>query len=283
MNETLSGVRGRLSEKYTKGETEAMIRIIFRNIMHYEPVDILLRKDSVLPGFIVRKIHKVVDELMKNRPIQYIFGQTYFCGHVFRVDESTLIPRPETEELVDMVADENPEADLDVLDAGTGSGCIAVSLAKAMRFPRVVGIDMSERALEVARLNASRLRAAVDFRRCDMLALPPSDNALYDVVVSNPPYVAESEKMEMEPSVLDYEPPEALFVPDSDPLVYYRALAAYGVHALKPGGRIYFEINSRFPGEMRELLAGLGYEDVDIRLDIRRMPRFAVGRKGGEE
>lgn len=279
MNQTLSDIRCRLSEKFPKGETDAFIRIIFRHVMGYEPVDILLHKDSVLPGFIVVKIHKVVDELLKNRPIQYIFRQTYFHGHVFEVDSSTLIPRPETEELVDLIVDRHKESDLRVLDAGTGSGCIAVSLALALKFSSVTAIDVSEDALKVARRNAESLKAKVEFVRTDILTLKPTEN-VFDIIVSNPPYIAESERKGMDLNVLDYEPSLALFVPDADPLKFYRALAAYGVIALVPGGCLYFEINSRFPDEMRQMLLSFGYRNIEIILDMQRLPRFVVAEKG---
>lgn len=279
MNQTIRDIRERLSGKYPKEETDGFIRIIFRNLMHYEPVDILLHKDSALPGFIVGKIHKVVDDLLKNRPIQYIFGQTYFHGHIFKVDESTLIPRPETEELVDLIVGDNKRQDLEVLDAGTGSGCIAVSLALALKFPKVTAVDISEEALRVARGNAEALKAEVDFFCRDMLAMEPEPER-YDIIVSNPPYIADSERAGMESNVLDYEPPGALFVPDSDPLRFYRALAVFGQVALRPRGRLYFEINSRFSVEMRGMLQSLGYANVDILNDIYRLPRFAVAEKG---
>ena len=280
LSQTIADIRRRLSVKFTKGETDAFVRIIFRQLMHYEPVDILLHKDSALPGFIVEKSHKVVDELLKNRPIQYIFGQTYFCGHVFRVDSSTLIPRPETEELVDWITDENVAADLRVLDCGTGSGCIAVSLALALKFAQVDAVDISAEALQVARANAEALRAKVRFELRDILSLPP-DTARYDIIVSNPPYITDSERGSMEPNVLDYEPATALFVPDADPLRFYRAIARYGQTALQAGGRLYFEINSRFPDETRRMLEELCYTDIEVRLDISRRPRFVRAVKGG--
>lgn len=279
VSQTIAEIRRSLSAKFAKGETDAFVRIIFRQLMHYESVDILLHKDSVLSGFIVEKIHKVVAELLKNRPIQYIFGQTYFCGHVFKVNESTLIPRQETEELVDWIADDNKQADLSVLDCGTGSGCIAVSLALALKFPQVAAIDISEGALEVAEQNAKALKAKVAFARRDILTMSADANR-YDIIVSNPPYVAESERAEMEPNVLDYEPQTALFVPDSNPLRFYRAIARYGLTALRDGGRLYFEINSRFPEEMQRMLAEMGYRDIETRLDISRRPRMMRATKG---
>ncbi len=277
LNQTLLDFRQRLSGLYPKGEVDGFVRIACYNILHYESVDILLHKDSVLPDFIVDKFHKVADELLKKRPIQYIFRNAYFHGHRFEVNEATLIPRPETEELVDMIVDENRESDLRVLDGGTGSGCIAVSLALALKFADVTAIDLSDAALAVAERNAEVLKAKVTFRRQDMLRLTPCGER-YDIIVSNPPYIADSEKVDMDKNVLAYEPHMALFVPDSDPLRFYRALAVYGTWTLVPGGRLYFEINSRFPAEMTRLLEGMGYTDVEIRKDMQRMPRFAVAK-----
>lgn len=277
LNQTLLDFRQRLSGLYPKGEVDGFVRIACYNILHYESVDILLHKDSVLPDFIVDKFHKVADELLKKRPIQYIFRNAYFHGHRFEVNEATLIPRPETEELVDMIVDENRESDLRVLDGGTGSGCIAVSLALALKFADVTAIDLSDAALAVAARNAEALKAKVTFRRQDMLRLTPCGER-FDIIVSNPPYIADSEKAEMDENVLAYEPHTALFVPDSDPLRFYRALAVYGTQTLVPGGRLYFEINSRFPKEMTEMLEELGYADVEIRKDMQRMPRFAIAK-----
>ncbi len=277
LNQTLLDFRQRLSGLYPKGEVDGFVRIACYNILHYESVDILLHKDSVLPDFIVDKFHKVADELLKKRPIQYIFRNAYFHGHRFEVNEATLIPRPETEELVDMIVDENRESDLRVLDGGTGSGCIAVSLALALKFADITAIDLSDAALAVAERNAEALKAKVTFRRQDMLRLTPCGER-YDIIVSNPPYIADSEKADMDKNVLAYEPHMALFVPDSDPLRFYRALAVYGTWTLVPGGRLYFEINSRFPAEMTRLLEGMGYTDVEIRKDMQRMPRFAVAK-----
>lgn len=281
VSQAIANIKRRLSPKYSKGETDAFVKIIFRQLLRYETVDILLHKDSALSGFIVGKIDKVVDELLKNRPIQYIFGQTYFCGHVFKVDESTLIPRPETEELVDWITDGNRQADLTVLDCGTGSGCIAISLALSLRFAEVDAIDISSAALNVARVNAEALKAKVRFAQRDILSLS-GDEGRYDIIVSNPPYIAKSERTGMEANVLDYEPASALFVSDADPLRFYRAVASYGQTALRDGGRLYFEINSRFCREMRQLLENLGYTDIDTRRDISGRPRMMRAVKGGD-
>lgn len=272
-------IRTALRPLYPAGEVEGFIRIIFRHLLHYEPVDILLRKDTVLPGFIPDKIDKVVEELKKSRPVQYIFNEARFHGHDFYVDGSVLIPRPETEELVDIIVDENGLSDLSVLDAGTGSGCIAISLALALKFPEVTAVDISGKALEVARRNAAALNARnIDFVCCDMLDMPV-EVGKYDIIVSNPPYIAESEKAGMDRNVLDYEPSEALFVPDDDPLRFYKALSRFGADALKPGGRLYFEINSRFPAEIKKMLDADGYVDVELLRDMQGLWRFARAHK----
>lgn len=281
IEQSVRKIRSVLRPMYPDGEVEGFIRIIFRHVLHYEPVDILLRKDTVLPDFIVDKINKVVSELQERRPIQYVFNEARFHGHDFYVDESVLIPRPETEELVDMIVDENRSSDLSVLDAGTGSGCIAVSLALALKFAEITAIDISEAAIGVARMNAERLKAKVGFLCQDMLDMPVVSGK-YDIIVSNPPYVAEGEKKEMDGNVLDYEPGVALFVPDDDPLRYYRALSDYGKSALKYGGRLYFEINSRFPDEMKALLEGDGYENVELRRDMQGLWRFVRACKRKE-
>ena len=266
LGQMIAVVRTRLRNQYPPGEVEGFIKIIFRQLLGYETVDILLHKDTELPDFIVTKTAKVVDQLCENRPIQYIFGKAWFHGHEFSVDSSTLIPRPETEELVDLIIDENRRSDLRVLDVGTGSGCIAVSLALGLKFASVDAIDISDPALAVARRNASLLRARVNFRRDDILSAKPNLNT-YDIIVSNPPYIADSELPSMAANVVHFEPHSALFVPDCDPLRFYRAIAQYARLALADGGRIYFEINSRYPDEMRALLDEHGFVDIAIRRD----------------
>ncbi len=278
MGETIKLLRERLSSAYPTGEVEAFIRIIFHRLLGYETVDLLLKKENRLPSFISEKVQQIIRQLLDKRPIQYIFGKADFCGHTFSVDGSTLIPRPETEELVDRIIDENPTADLQILDAGTGSGCIAISLALAMRFPEVCAIDISEAALAVAKANAASLRANVRFQKANMLHLP-YDTDRWDIIVSNPPYITLSEMASMDGNVTRNEPHEALFVDDSDPLKFYRVLSEYGSTALKPGGRIYFEINSRFPDEMRKLLRQTGYIHIDISRDMQGRYRFASAQK----
>ena len=275
IEQSVRKIRSVLRPLYPDGEVEGFIRIIFRHVLHYEPVDILLRKDTVLPDFIVDKINKVVSELQERRPIQYVFNEARFHGHDFYIDESVLIPRPETEELVDMIVDENKSSDLSVLDAGTGSGCIAVSLALALKFAEITAIDISEAAIGVARMNAERLKAKVGFLCQDMLDMP-AVSGKYDIIVSNPPYVTESERASMHPNVLNWEPRSALFVPDEDPLRFYRCIARLGTRMLTSGGRLYFEINQTQGVPLAHMLREEGYADIRVWQDIAHQDRFAT-------
>lgn len=256
------------------GEAQAIARIVMKHYMDYDAVDIVLRGDSVLPDFMPSKIESVVMRLKQNEPIQYILGKAYFYGREFTVTSRTLIPRPETEQLVDMIVDENNASDLKVLDIGTGSGCIAISLALALKFAQVTAIDISTAAIDVAMENARNNKAQVKFLQADALNLGHLGCEPLDIVVSNPPYVCDSEKVLMEPNVLNYEPHSALFVPDDDPLLFYRAIAQYSLRALKPGGRLYFEINRQFGRETAQMLTELGFDDVVVTRDSFGNNRF---------
>ena len=255
-------------------EVQAMIRIICEDIFNYDQVDVALRQESELPEFAPQRITDIIARLRRHEPLQYIVGSARFHGHKFRVTPATLIPRPETEQLVDLIVDENPEADLRVLDMGTGSGCIAISLARALKFAQVDALDISRDALEVARANAASLKVRVRFFESDMLA--PQPPARYDIIVSNPPYVCWSERDAMDRNVKDYEPGQALFVPDSDPLMYYKAIAPYAAQSLERGGHLYLEINQRFGNEVKQLLESAGMDGVRIIEDSYGKVRFAA-------
>ena len=255
-------------------EVQAMIRIICEDIFNYDQVDVALRQESELPEFAPQRITDIIARLRRHEPLQYIVGSARFHGHKFRVTPATLIPRPETEQLVDLIVDENPEPDLRVLDMGTGSGCIAISLARALKFAQVDALDISRDALEVARANAASLKVRVRFFESDMLA--PQPPARYDIIVSNPPYVCWSERDAMDRNVKDYEPGQALFVPDSDPLMYYKAIAPYAAQSLERGGQLYLEINQRFGNEVKQLLESAGMDGVRIIEDSYGKVRFAA-------
>ena len=255
-------------------EAQAMIRIICEDIFNYDQVDVALRQDSELPEFAQQRITDIISRLQRHEPLQYIVGSARFHGHRFKVTPAVLIPRPETEQLVDLIVDENSASDLRVLDIGTGSGCIAISLARALKFAQVDALDVSRDALAVARENAAALKVRVNFFESDILSPQPA--ARYDIIVSNPPYVCWNERESMECNVKDYEPGQALFVPDNDPLLFYKAIAPYAAQSLEKGGRLYLEINQRFGQEVKKLLEENGLDEIRIIEDSYGNTRFAA-------
>lgn len=228
-------------------------------------------------------IEKSVNELLTNRPVQYVIGKEVFCDMDFFVNENVLIPRPETEELVHHIKHEfegktDANADYDVLDIGTGSGCIAVSLAKLLSSSHITAIDISAGALEVAKRNAIANHATVDFIQADILSRPQLGRT-FDVIVSNPPYVCDCEKKDMRPNVLDFEPSTALFVSDNDPLLFYREIISFTQDTLKPDGSIWFEINERFGTETVKLCKDNGFSNTSVIKDFRGKDRFIKARR----
>ena len=259
-------------------EVQAMIRVICEDVFNYDPVDVALRQESELPEFAQERVTDIIMRLRRHEPLQYIVGSARFHGYRFKVTPAVLIPRPETEQLVDLIVDENQSSDLHVLDMGTGSGCIAISLARALKFAQVDALDVSRDALEVARQNAVDLKVKVRFFESDMLMQQPA--ATYDIIVSNPPYICWSEREAMEPNVKDYEPGQALFVPDNDPLLFYKAIVPYAAQSLERRGRLYLEINRRFGNEVKQLLLDNGFDEVRIVEDSYGNVRFAAAVRG---
>ncbi len=277
LKEAIEQLKSGLAGVAEPQEVQAMIRVICEDVFNYDPVDVALRQESELPGFAPQRIADIIARLQRHEPLQYIVGSARFHGHRFKVTPAVLIPRPETEQLVDLVIDENPASDLRVLDMGTGSGCIAISLARALKFAQVDALDVSRDALAIARENAAALKVKVRFFESDMLLPQPS--ASYDIIVSNPPYICWSERDTMDRNVKDYEPGQALFVPDNDPLLFYKAIARYAGESLERGGRLYLEINQRFGAEVKRLLEDSGLDEVRIIEDSYGKVRFAAAVK----
>lgn len=277
MNVPVSYIRRMLGECYPSHEAAALTRIVCCEMLGQRAVDYYLGKDITLSPNEEQTLQGILARLCKFEPLQYIQGHACFMGRDFHVQPGVLIPRPETEELVERMMGELG-AGLHVLDVGTGSGCIAVTLALQLPDARVSAWDVSPGALEVARANAAVLGVHVDFALRDVLSYEPSADERYDVIVSNPPYVTESEKCCMEKNVLDWEPGLALFVPDDDPLLFYRRIAALGVRMLLPGGRLYFEINRAYGPATVDMLCAMGYADVALSKDLSGNDRFVSAR-----
>lgn len=261
-----------LVPKVEEREARALAFIVLEDAFGLSRTDIYLGKDTAFSEDDTIRLEKILRRLEQGEPVQYAIGTAQFCDLTFRVTPDTLIPRPETEELVGWVASLLPSAaPCSVLDVGTGTGCIAISLAKQFPRAQVTAWDISEGALAVAQQNAETNGVTVDFRRTDVLevvnesaASAPSSEALY--IVSNPPYICERERAEMEAHVLDYEPASALFVPDADPLLFYRALARLG-QQLKAAA-VLVEINQAYGQETVEMFQSSGYSNVELRRDI---------------
>ena len=257
---------------YEEREARSYTAVVCEGRLGMRFTDVIVEPVAPCPDH--EELPQILAAIRDHCPAQYITGFAWFLDRKFAVREGVLIPRPETEELVRMITDRcRGRSGLRVLDVGTGSGCIAVTLAAEMKQAKVVAVDVSESALEVARENARRHRVSVDFVRCDMLQEGPS--GYFDLIVSNPPYVTLQEKDEMQPNVLRYEPHRALFVPDDDPLVFYRAIAEYGCCSLNPGGMLWFELNERYGSEVASLLEQSGYSEVAVHDDMFGKQRMA--------
>lgn len=264
-----------LSAAYDRAEAQAIAYRLLGHFLGVSRTDVLL--DKPISG------HQpdwptLLARLKAHEPVQYVLGEEEFYGRTFAVTPATLIPRPETEELVRLVLQEQnalPPAPCSLLDIGTGSGCIAVTLALELPDARVTAWDISPEALAVARKNAERLGATVNFEEHDVLNSQLSSlHSPFSILVSNPPYVAQAEAATIHPNVLDHEPHLALFVPDDDPLLFYKAIADLGLKALVPGGRVFLEINARFGAETAAVFAERGYESAQVLQDLAGKDRF---------
>ena len=269
-----------LEKIYGSEEANALIMILLEHYFGIDRVKIAMDSQLRLSESELLTLHFAVKELLKNKPVQYILGETEFCGMRFFVDENVLIPRPETEELVNQLVscsvNQLHSPSFRILDIGTGSGCIAISLAKLLKNSVVTAVDVSKKALEVAKKNAESNGVNVNFIKDDILN-PQNPKLLdnqFDIIVSNPPYVCESEKTEMRANVLDYEPSSALFVSDNDPLVFYRKILEFAQKALTPNGEIWFEINEKLGAEMKNLCIEKEFEKVEIIKDFRERDRI---------
>jgi release factor glutamine methyltransferase len=267
-----------LSKKYDGKEIRQFSYLLFDEWKGWNKARVHLNLEELLSESEVARFCLALEELKKHKPIQYIIGRTYFLGLELVVTPAVLIPRPETEELVDIIIRENTARKHDefsILDIGTGSGCIAVSLKKNFSHAAVSALDNSVDALQLAGKNAERNCCDIRFIHYDILQkTEQSDFRELDIIISNPPYIRESEKTEMFKNVLDYEPSEALFVPDHDPLVYYKAISDFATAHLKPFGLLYLEINEGFGPEIRSLLKMKEFNRVEIIKDMNGKDRF---------
>lgn len=268
-----------LCSVYDSDEAKAMTLILFEHYFNISRVEMALQPDLRLSESEMLKIHFAVKDLLKNKPIQYIIGETEFCDLKFKVNENVLIPRPETSEMVREIVNNQQSVANSILDIGTGSGCIAISLAKMLPQSKVYALDISEKALTTAKENALNNNVNINFIHDDILSLRNDIDIKFDVIVSNPPYVREMEKDEMRDNVLKWEPHNALFVSDDNPLIFYRTILGFAQSHLNDNGMIWFEINEFLAPEMTSLCKEFGFSDVKIFNDFRGKDRFMKLRK----
>lgn len=279
----------RLTPLYAAGEAQAIARMALDMRFGLSLTDVLCGKVNDLSAEDTRLLEEIVRRLETGEPVQYVLGEAPFCGRNFHVEPGVLIPRPETEMLLPLIckaAKASPSSPVTILDIGTGSGCIAITASLKLPEAQVTAWDISDKALHIAQNNAERLGARVTFEKQNALTAAEdyTDNTFpgsrqYDIIVSNPPYIAERERKNMAPNVLDHEPTVALFVPDATPLLFYKAISHYAVKALKPSGCLLFEINPLFAEELKEMLQEAGFNDVELMTDLFGKQRMVQARR----
>jgi release factor glutamine methyltransferase len=269
----------RLSTIYPKNEIDSIFNILVHHMLNYSKIEIHQNLSLNVASEIEIKMVGILERLAHNEPIQYITGVTEFYNLTLKTDKRALIPRQETEYLVDIILKEIlKNKKYKIIDLCTGSGCIALALASNLPQSQIIATDISKDALELAAHNAKENKLPIKFI-CDSILEPQYSFESYDVIVSNPPYVRKEEKKQMHQNILKFEPASALFVPDSDPLIFYRAIAAFGNKYLIPGGTIYCEINEAFGSETHELFKKAGYIKSNILKDLNNKDRFIKASK----
>ena len=272
-----------LTPLYDAGEAQAIVRTVLDVEYGMTLTDIICGKVNELSSDEERNLEEIITRLQNGEPVQYVLGEADFAGRTFHVEPGVLIPRPETAELCQWIEEEVSSLEADdtkqILDICTGSGCIAITLGLTIPNSEVTGWDISEDALRIAQGNVEMLKAGnvrIEYQNALML---PKTAETADIIVSNPPYICEKEKADMEKNVLEHEPSIALFVPDEDPLKFYRAIAEYASSALKPEGALYFEINPIYEKETREMLQSLGFKDIETKEDAFGKKRMMKAKK----
>ena len=274
VKESISLFSVELARIYPAHEIDAITRIALKHVAGLSQADIYVDAARQLPGEAESQIYDIIHQLKRYVPLQYVLGETEFYGLRFLVNENVLIPRPETEELVEwIISDYKERQNVSIIDIGTGSGCIPVALARFLPNAEVSAVDISSEALAMAWQNAQLNGVKINFAEADALKGLPPNIGLFDVIVSNPPYISPEQKDEMLPNVLEFEPHLALFAPEQKPFAFYEAITNLAVKHLKPDGRLYFEINEKYPAEIASIIASKGFE-TNLRADINDKNRM---------
>jgi len=275
-----------LEPLYDSNEAKALFSIAAEQVLALSSAKLIMQKDIDISFINMQKLLSILNDLQIGKPIQHILEEAHFYGDVFKVNEQVLIPRPETEELVDWIISDNSsqfsvnsfgkQNQVSILDIGTGTGCIPITLKKHLSKAEVATLDVSANAIAVAKENAEQINVKIKFIEADILTFRSEEK--FDIIVSNPPYIRDLEKAEMHNNVLIHEPHLALFVSDENPLIFYKAIADFAKTNLKPNGQLYFEINEYLGNEMIEMLAAKGYINIELRQDMQGKDRMVRAR-----
>ncbi|WP_162427985.1 peptide chain release factor N(5)-glutamine methyltransferase [Pontibacter pudoricolor] len=270
IQQTTQTISQQLSGLYPEQEAGAMAQQVLEHVLQQNRVQLSLSQQQEVTIMQQEELRTIVSRLLKNEPLQYVLGVAHFYGLELQVNQNVLIPRPETEELVDLVAKEHRnQQGLKILDICTGSGCIPIALAANLHTEAVYGLEVSEGALEVAKANAANYSQTINWLHQDIFDdIQTIASGSLDIITSNPPYVLEEEQQQMRANVLEYEPHLALFVPDTDPLKFYKRIAIVGYSLLKPAGKLYFEINERYGPETCDVLLEAGFAEAKVVQDL---------------
>jgi release factor glutamine methyltransferase len=278
LNDYQQQLLSKLSQLYDQREAANIADWVMENITGWKKIDRVVNKHADLSTLQIARLEQVSKDLLMRRPVQYALGEAWFYGMKFYVNESVLIPRPETEELVEWVVNDfgnKKHQALSILDIGSGSGCIPIAVKKKLEWASVESCDVSEAALQVAKQNAAELNADVEFHHLDFLDAANRDQLrMFDIVLSNPPYIPGAEIIEMEKHVVDFEPHIALFVEDHNPLVFYKAIADFSKQHLKNGGAVYMETHMALANEVAALFTGEPFRSVEVRKDLQGKDRM---------
>lgn len=272
---------GELNKIYNEREAANIAAMVLENITTFSATQRLIHKEERLTQLQQHQLQSFTEQLLQHKPIQYVLREAWFAGLKFYVDENVLIPRPETEELVETVIQEikrSQHENVNILDVGTGSGCIPITIKKKLPFTNVYALDISKKALAVAERNAADNKTEIEFIYADMLNIQPGENLpLFDIIISNPPYIKQSESKTMQPNVLQYEPHNALFVPDTDALIFYKAIAGFSLQNLNTlNGKLFFEINEKMGTAVAGLLQQEGFAQITIKKDLQHKERIVT-------
>jgi len=269
--------KSKLGEVYEESEIENIFYLICDYTHNLSKIDIRISNTKLSESELLTH-RSYVKRLLTNEPVQHIIGETEFYGLPFFVNQDVLIPRPETEELIDLILTSTKNSDLNILDIGTGTGCIPITLKSNLPLTKVTAIDISEKALDTATKNATLNKVDIQFIQKDILTEDLNDLHLFDIIISNPPYVLESDKLKMSKNVLDFDPALALFVEDTNPLLFYKRITKLATNKLTPNGQLFFEIHENFGKETEQLLIDSGFIGTRIIKDMQGKDRIVYGK-----